>query len=220
LWGGEVNGMGSTSESVREDLEAVGLLGEDPSLKTRQRAYNVAKDLKSNKDWDKRTQKIAADYFALVHKHGSERQREKAAKALYDQLEAERDSAQALAAVAGKHMLTFRAVGVQHAGQARAQGEAVEPDEQQEAEKMSPEEILAKIKEAGLYVPKKYEVDHIGRVKFKLGGVEYGYKWAPLVKKLDIGVRVGGGGGTSYHFHVLDKWEALAAALKKIGVKT
>jgi len=93
------------------------------------------------------------------------------------------------------------------------------PKEEASHPPMPPEELLAKVKLAGLYVPTKYELDHLGRIIFKHGGVKYKYSWARLVKKLDIGMWVGGAGGESYHFHVLDKWQAILGAAKKIGMK-
>jgi len=111
--------MNAQLEAIRDELDDAPKTEADAGTKTRQRAYNIAKDLKSNQDWDKRTQKIAGAYFDLVHKHGTEAQRAKAAQDLLDQLDAEKDSAEATARVAGQHMLTMRAAKTQHATAAR-----------------------------------------------------------------------------------------------------
>jgi len=101
--------MRNKSESVREDLESVGILSEDPALKAFQAAYNIAKDLKANPDWDKRTQQIAKKYFDLTHKAAYEKDRVKGAREMLDQLRAERDAAESLAKVAASHIKFFKA---------------------------------------------------------------------------------------------------------------
>lgn len=111
-------------EAIRNELRDAPQV-EATGDKERQRAYNIAKDLKSNPDWDPRTQKIAGAYFDLVHKHGTEAQRAKAAQDLLDQLDAEKDSAESTARVAGQHKMTMRAVLPHH--QKAAKGESVEP---------------------------------------------------------------------------------------------
>jgi hypothetical protein len=140
--------MSNTSESVREDLESVGILSEDPKLKAFQAAYNIAKDLKSNPDWDKRTQQIAKKYFDLLHKAAYEKDRAVGAKEMLDQLRAERDAAESLAKVAASHIKFFKAALEAHRSEESTE-ESIQEDRLNEGRPEWPAQVQLSSQEVG-----------------------------------------------------------------------
>lgn len=84
-------------------------------LQIRQVAYALAKSATDDPDmWDPRTRKLAARYFDLVHKSGSEAERLSAAVDLEDQFNVEREAAENLVKVAQQYAVAFANVAGVH----------------------------------------------------------------------------------------------------------